>query len=556
MRVRVYFNIVALFVATVCFCDCAKTADNPSPDPKPQEEVEPEDGSTVYGKVFCNGQGIKSVVVTDGYEVVVTNEHGVYQLPSAKKNAMVWISIPSGYRPQNIGIQSLFYKYLLKDASTPERVDFELFEDGDQTNHKMLFFGDIHLAARTGDRKQFETFTKEVETYLKSRSGEKIYAITLGDMTWDQYWYSNNYSFQNYLNDINGNIKSLTVFHTMGNHDHDMKTSVDGTSSGWNEVDWDCAAAYRRNLGPNYYSFNIGKVHYISLDNIYCKNTTGGGDKDRHYEDAVSDYALAWLRKDLEHVNKSTRIVVTMHAPFTNQDGSLLLNNAIFLQNCFVGFSKVLFVTGHTHRMSTTEYRGIVEHNSGAVCATWWWTGYYNSTLNVATDGAPGGYRIMDFIGSDCNSYYKAVGRDEKYQFRSYDRNSICIDPSGVTYSSQYQDCLRSAGDYGTPSTANEVILNVWDWNKDWKVEVSENGRALTVTNFSGYDPIFHLTYNNYRYNKTANPSFAAYKTNHLFRVTASSATSTLEIKVTDDEGRVYSETMIRPKSFTIDTYK
>lgn len=552
---------LVFFLALAVSCGKGELVQPDVPDPKPEPEpqevvVAPEEGSTVYGKVFCGDKGLQGVVVTDGYEVVSTNKDGIYQLKSAKRNAMVWISVPSGYKPLNLGVQSQFFTYLSKPAGTAERVDFELFEDGDQTNHKMLFFGDIHLAARTRDRQQFETFAKEVEAFAKAHATEKVYAITLGDMTWDQYWYSNNYNFNNYLEDINANVKSLTVFHTMGNHDHDMKTTVDGGSQGWNAVDWDCAAAYRSTLGPNYFSFNIGKVHYISLDNIYCKNTTGGAAADRHYEDAVSDYALAWLRKDLEFVDKSTQIVLTMHAPYTTQEGNLSLNNGALLLNCFNGYSKVLFVTGHTHRMSTTERQGIAEHNSGAVCATWWWGGYYNPTLNVGTDGAPGGYRVMDFTGSDYVSYYKAVGRDDKYQFRSYDRNSICIDPSKVKYSSEYRSCLASTGNYGTASTANEVILNVWDWNKNWKVEVTENGKALKVSQFTGYDPIFHLAYSNYRYNSTASPSFSAFKTNHLFKVTASGPSSTLEIKVTDDEGRVYTETMTRPKEFTVEMYK
>jgi hypothetical protein len=30
---------------------------------------------------------------------------------------------------------------------------------------------------------------------------------------------------------------------------------------------------YNQAFGPNYYSFNIGKAHYVVLDNIVYKNT-------------------------------------------------------------------------------------------------------------------------------------------------------------------------------------------------------------------------------------------------------------------------------------------
>jgi hypothetical protein len=47
--------------------------------------------------------------------------------------------------------------------------------------------------------------------------------------------------------------------------------------------------------------------------------------------------------------------------------------------------------------------------------------------------------------------------------------------------------------------------------------------------------------------------TFPSEKTAHLFKVKASSASSTLEIKVTDRFGKTYSETMKRPKAFSYD---
>ena len=58
--------------------------------------VEPAAGSTVYGRVTCNGKGIKDVVVSDGFEVVTTDSDGVYQIKSEKKLGYVFVSVPSG----------------------------------------------------------------------------------------------------------------------------------------------------------------------------------------------------------------------------------------------------------------------------------------------------------------------------------------------------------------------------------------------------------------------------------------------------------------------------
>ena len=523
-------------------------------------DIEPAQGSTVYGLVSCAGKGIGGVVISDGVEVVATDANGVYQMISKKKNGFVFISVPSGYEVQTTGVLPMIKANLSQSATVAERVDFQLYDAGDQTNHTMMFYGDMHLAGRNNDRTQFRTFTSEISKYLSAHPSEKVYAMSLGDMTWDLYWYSNNYSFSQYLSDINV-IKGLQIFHTIGNHDHNMKTSIDGRSAGWVAVDWDTGLEYRSRIAPSNYSFNIGKVHYISLDNIFCKNTTGGASGDRHYDQAVSEEGLAWLRKDLAFVDKNTPVVVTMHAALFNQSGNADLDNNSAVTACFNGYSSVTFVTGHSHKVWNVQKGNIREYNSGAVCAAWWWSGKYYPTLNVAQDGAPGGYRIMTVKGSTLSSRFKAIGRDDSYQFRSYDRNRIGITPEayGVTggeNAANFTADLKKYGSYNTASTANEVIINVWDRDDKWKVEVTENGKSLKVNKVKIYDPLFLITYTAPRYKESTSTSWEPFSTNHMYSVTASSPDSTLEIKVTDDEGNTYTETMKRPKDFSIVQYK
>ncbi|MDB0671803.1 calcineurin-like phosphoesterase C-terminal domain-containing protein [Barnesiella intestinihominis] len=49
----------------------------------------------------------------------------------------------------------------------------------------------------------------------------------------------------------------------------------------------------------------------------------------------------------------------------------------------------------------------------------------------------------------------------------------------------------------------------------------------------------------------TTTADFVSYATAHMFKATASNATSTVKIKVTDRFGNTYSETMNRPKSLS-----
>lgn len=511
--------------------------------------IGPEEGSTVWGLVSCEGKGIPGVVVSDGVEVVATDSRGVYQMSSSKQNGYVFISVPSGYEVAARGVLPQFHKQVAKSAYVCERIDFNLYESGDQTKHTMLYFGDMHMANRTKDRAQFRTFTSEINEYMKANSAAKVYAITLGDMTWDQFWYTNAYGFDEYLNDVNA-IEGLQIFHTIGNHDHDMNATGDFYT----------VAKFREKICPNYYSFNVGDIHYVVLDDIECTNasasTTDGSV--RSYKNNLTSEILDWLKKDLSFVSKTTPLVVTLHAPVHDRNGNASIgNNSVFLS--LIYDYNTTIVSGHSHVLYNVVKSKYVEQNSGAVCAAWWWAGKYNPTFNIGTDGAPNGYRITSVSGKEQNSLFKAIGRPEDYQFRAYDRNSICINAANYGVQPERESILfeEDYGSYRTASSANEVIVNVWDWDPSWKVEMFENGKALSVSQMSGsYDPAFLIAYTIPRLLENNGVTWHSSKTNHLFKAAASSATSSVEIKVTDDEGRVYTQTMARPLAFKADSYK
>lgn len=509
--------------------------------------VEPAEGSTVYGRVYCDDKPLKGVVISDGVEVVSTDADGVYQMKSKKKYGYVFISIPSGYEVATEGVLPTNHVLLKAGASVAERVDFRVFEAGDQTNHTMLVFGDMHLAGgRNNDRQWFTQFCLEVKDYVSSHSSEKVYAVTLGDMTWDYYWYDRQYQFTQYLDDVK-QVGDLTIFHTIGNHDHDMMLPGDFQN----------AVQFTKEVAPDFYSFNIGKVHYVVLDNI-LSTSKGGGKDDRKYNELVTDEELAWLAKDLSFVSKSTPVVVTMHATTSNLDTEA---NRTALFGCLSGYDQVHFLTGHTHQVANRKSSNWYDHNCGAVCADWWDCVYKSDgKVHIGTDGAPGGYEIFNIAGSDFKWKFKGTGLDENVQFRSYDRNNIHLPVE--KYMSGKADAQIAvfeavAGSWMTANNANEVYINVWNYGPGWSIEVTENGKALTVSQAASStfrDPLHILTYMP-SCGKTKEDSFTTKSCSHMWMVTASSATSTLEIKVTDNFGNVYTETMSRPKAFNVDTY-
>ena len=93
-------------------------------------------GTTISSK--CNvfglisdavtGKGIPGVVVTTGTDVVVTDQNGVYQIPTNRWAKRVWITIPAAYEvptdPENG--RPLFYSKKKLSTSAQNRNDWTL----------------------------------------------------------------------------------------------------------------------------------------------------------------------------------------------------------------------------------------------------------------------------------------------------------------------------------------------------------------------------------------------------------------------------------------------
>ena len=527
-------------------------------------DFKPDAGTTVYGIVSSAGVGVENVVVSDGAEVTVTNEKGIYQLKSAKKWGYVFISVPSGYEVPSVGVLPQFHRALKNSADVVERADFKLEKVDGQDSYKIFMLGDMHLANRTGDLGQFAQFTSDLTDYMTRHKGEKMYALTLGDMTWDLYWYSNSYYFPQYLNTVNSQIKNLQIFHTMGNHDNDFQT----------RSDYDAAVKYVDQICPTYYSFNIGKVHYVVMDDIDCSSYDGS--TSRNYVKSLSAEQLDWLAKDLSYVAKTTPVVVAMHAQvfYPTTSGFKIDNdqvNTLRLFDILDGYT-VRFVTGHTHKLfNVTPDAPIVdghnfrEYNSGSVCASWWWSGNLTPGIHIGTDGTPGGYGIWDVTGTDFQCLYKSTGWPEEYQFRSYDLNNVHFSMADVPLmpsdiSASVKNAYMQYVNAYPQNNDNEVLINIWNWNSDWTLSVvDENRKTLPYTEVWAYDPLHIAALSVKRFNNAglkSTPSFITDKFTHFFKVKADDADTDLVITVKDEFGNEWTENMQRPKAFSTDAYR
>ena len=504
--------------------------------------------ANVFGKVTCNGTGVKDVLVSDGIDIVKTDDNGNYRLQSDKKWKMVFMTIPSGYEAPLEGILPRFWKELKADANTAEEVDFELTEASND-NYTLLVLGDLHLARRTGDLAQFEKVAGFMNKTIAAAPG-KVYALTLGDMTWDMYWLSNNFGFSDYRQTMESYFSNVPFFHTMGNHDNEMEVGGD----------WAKALKFTENLAPTYYSFNLGKIHYIVMDNMDFTDVEPGESNRSKYAKNFTAEQLAWLKKDLSYVDKSTPIFVTAHEPLARPSGiewHEQLNGKDADLDTFIGIFdgyNVKYLSGHTHNIFNKNWTStFTEINSGAVCASWWWSGHITPGIHIAQDGAPGGYTVWTVNGTQTTHYYQAALQSPDYQFRAYDMNSvkatITEDLSSHSDYPKYYNHIQSYGD-------NVILVNVWDYDDDWKVEISENGTPLEVKEVGVYDPLHIYAMTIPRMNDYNTTTFSTAKWRHFFQATASAPDTPVTVKVTDRYGKVFTEEMTRPKAFTVSEYK
>lgn len=521
------------------------------------EALSPAQNATIYGKVTCNGVPVGGVVVSDGVVCGRTDGKGVYNLKSAKRNGLVFISVPSGYvTPYNGSTVPSFWKSLKKLKDEPERVDFTLKAEN-QDRYTMLFMGDIHLYSNKSISCFNSTFIPEINSYVSSPVSGPVYASTLGDMTWDWYWYNGDkIGIEQYIPNMN-NIRGLQIYNTVGNHDNDMQYNSLQEFQMTGE-DRTCMNHYRRLQGPTCYSYNIGGVHYVSLDNVITTNTGGTTDKDsRGCWRGVTESDMRWLEQDLSYVSEDTPVVVSVHMPLFNMKGKPTAGNSKSINYTvqditapFRKFGKVLFISAHTHLLYNTEDYDVsglkvTEWNSGALCGNFWTTAL-KTGLNLCTDGTPGGYRILTVDSGKMSSLYKGIGKKKNYLFRAYDRNQMNLEASKLG--------SYTKGEITGVNKDNWIYINVWDYKPSWKITVQEfvtnSATTLEVSRMEEcYDPLYMLMYGQ------GETDTIPQLTCTMFRAKANSATSIVTIRVEDEFGNSRMERMLRPKQFTIDVY-
>jgi hypothetical protein len=255
---------------------------------------------TVTGVVFTdrNGNGVRDagergiprVAVSDQDTVVLTRADGSYTLPAGRGTGIVFVSIPNGYR--SVG-------NFWRRASDPQL--FALAESRGQRAASFTFMhaSDTHISEQSAPR------TRRLRGLADSLRPD--FVIITGDLVRDALRVGETEARGYYdLFMRERGAFTLPVFTTPGNHEiFGIETARSAVSPAHPLFG---KTMYRSYLGPDYYSFNYGGVHFVAL------NTADVRGED--YYGHVDSLQLAWLARDLELVPANMPVVTFNHIPF------------------------------------------------------------------------------------------------------------------------------------------------------------------------------------------------------------------------------------------------
>ena len=438
--------------------------------------------NNIYGMIVnkTTGMGIPGVPVSDGFQFVVTDENGVYQFKASKGARRVYYTLPSGYevtldsefkRPK-------FFNDCEIEDKTSYRKDFILTPaDWDQSKFTLLVMADPQVRNDYElNRLNTETMPDVMSTVNSKQAAgefEHIYAQTLGDITFDSInlWERFRSSTTNLLLDNGG---YLGFFQMMGNHDHNGLAKNDPHGM------------YIKTFGPKDYSYNIGNVHVIIMDNVREKSvTTSPNPKYPNlykwtYDGGFTKEQINWLKQDINLVEDKEEKMVLFgaHIPFLNINyGTFDRSNYEEIMPLFTAFKEAHLMTGHSHQMHNyihSDYicvggQPVYEHNWATACGCLW-----KSTFNP--DGCPNGYGFFEIEGSSMNNWiYKCTGKDFGVQMRVYDGN----DTYDARYNYHWYEVNYTGEDVirGDPRFKDSFVVSLWDDDtENWTVEMYQGG--------------------------------------------------------------------------------
>lgn len=393
-------------------------------------------GSVPQGKE----KGIPGVAVSNGREVVVTDKEGRYELP-ARDSMTVFATKPAGFHPpvDEDNVPQFFYHHkpegspdlrfggLAPTGPLPQAINFPMAETDRSTELDCAIIGDT----QTYSNRELGYLRDGVVADLAAREDlDECGALIVGDVAGDDL------GLYPRIKDVMS-LAGVPVRAVPGNHDLDFDAADDE----------DSFDTYLREIGPAYYSYDIGDVHVVGLDNVRypctpVDNADGAhgfcADPANHptYNGVIGEEQLTWLANDLATVPEDKLVVVATHIPlvsFIDMDATKHQTDDVAELYALLDGRPALSVSGHVQAVENLvegdSYAGWqdavgvtavpFQHIVVGAASGSWWTGdlgVEGLPETLQRGGAPPGYLNLAFDGASYQDTYRATGRAEDDQ--------------------------------------------------------------------------------------------------------------------------------------------
>ena len=312
---------------------------------------------TVYADLNANGSREASerlmpgVAVSNGHDVVETDANGAWSLP-VRDGDVIFVVKPRDHQvPLDAnGLPRFYYVHrpdgtpgsigmrtpgVAPTGALPASIDFGLIPRPENDRFDVLLFADTQPQSHV----ELDYVRDDVVTSLVG--ADVAFGMNLGDILYDDLSLLPRYK------KIIG-ATGVPWYHVPGNHELDFLAPDDAQS----------LDTFKGAFGPTTYSFDVGRAHFVVLDNVIYAGTSRGEDGapvrgQGGYRGGFTERQLEWLARDLARVAADRLVVLAMHVPLrTHVDPQAPNMNVLEREHFFAILSarqRLIAFAGHTH---------------------------------------------------------------------------------------------------------------------------------------------------------------------------------------------------------------
>lgn len=499
-----------------------------------------------------DGSLLPDVVVSDGINCVKTDSKGRYFLSSDLNVAeYVFVSTPSAWSAPVRDGQACFWRFLSDCTAGSDGkyvVDFTLNKISAPERYTIFIFADPQPRKSTAgyDKIGYHSLDccndmyRDMKEFAAALGNRQIYGIDLGDIVHQDLSLLAAYK-------KGMATTGISTYNVIGNHDQGHSLMDDAHSS----------KAYEEQMGPANYSFNLGGMHYLVLDNMISPDPSTGKYSD-DCSTGLTDDIWQFVQNDLALVSRDTPLMVCAHSPMARMLGGSERSGAHLseLRALLSKYVKAYLWAGHTHSSFNYVNKSdpVIETHTLSRTTGALWTNEY-----LGSNGTPRGYTVFNYDNGDVSWRFKPIyyqtgsyvgngngGSVPGYAWRDWDyaNGRAVLKSTGEYLDDSYQMQVFPPGTYGD----SYVYANVFLWDELWQTpRLTVDGVPSLMKRVT--EPDYMYSYSDYSItsfynsNTVAGSNFVPDKNNNasMFRAYTDAEHGSGTVSVRDRFGNVHS---------------